>query len=340
MSRILHATDCLNAGVLRALEILTVENGNHEHYLLWDFHKDTPPPNLENLHKIGVTLIHWQGGYFQKVLMLRRLSRSLSPNFTHFHSSIAGFLGRLATNPERVLFSPHCFAFQRRDISPTLQFLHQVIELILSYRTDLYVVNWPVEAEIVNRNFRHRPVHFYPLINCRIADKFNEASVSNSIISIGRIRPQKDPEFFIDVVRLIGDRKGFNFNWIGGGDSDLEKLLSNEGVTISGWRNQNEIASIFQSSKLQLITSSWESGPFTFYEGLEHGIPSLLRNIEAFEEFNFRKCTTPIEMSNLVNELINDESLRRDFYRSQLNCIEKVFEKHLIRNVVDEIYKY
>ncbi len=338
MTRVLHVTDCLNAGVLKAIETITYKNQDVQHFLLWDYHKDTPYPELQLLKEYKVNLLDWSGGYFSKIFYLNRYIRVVKPNYLHLHSSLAGFLGRLFTPSKRILYSPHCFAFQRKDISRVGQLMHILIEYCLSLRTSSYIPNWPIEYDLITRYFRHSKIHFSPIINFIIEDRFIFNQSSKSVVAVGRIRPQKDPQFFIDVKKTLTNSSGITFVWIGNGDSNLKNSLAESEVFITGWSDIRTVEHYFKTANLQLITSRWESGPFTFYEALVGGIPSLLRDIPAFNQFSFEKYSTPDSMSKSMLELINDDAKRYLLYLEQISNVEEIFQKYLVTNRSQILY--
>lgn len=336
MSNVLHVTDCLNAGVLKALEYLVSTQHENKHYILWDFHKDTPPPNLQKLIELKVILIKWNGGPFRKILNLRMQIESIQPDYLHLHSSMAGFLGRLFTTSKNILYSPHCFAFQRKDLSIFGRTLHFCLELFLSFRTMRYVANWPIEYELIKKNFSHSNLVFYPLVNYNIVDRFVHNLDSNIVISLGRLRPQKDPKFFADVKNSIPELRRVPFLWIGDGDSRFHKVLNRADVRLTGWSSSGQF---WNSTKIHIITSKWESGPFTFYEALENGVPSIVRDIPSFNKFDFKKYSSPHSMALIVDQMLKDEPFRYKLYQEQIRAVSKSFATYVSLQSCQEIYQ-
>lgn len=332
-------TDCLNAGVLRAIEKLTANYPNVEHYLLWDSHGDTPLPDTTSLNSSRVTLIAWNGGFLKKIILLRRNLTVISPDFLHLHSSIAGFIGRVFVCFQNVYYSPHCFAFQRTDISKLTQKLYFTVEKLLSSRTKCYVCNWPIEYDLVQKHFGSVDIYFAPLINHKIVNAFKMNKCDNHVISIGRVRPQKDPMFFCDLARRFIPESNLSFTWLGTGDEDLMFFLEEAGIEVSGWLGEESIRDFMKKTKVQVISSAWESGPFTFYEGLEEGMPSLLRRIPAFRGLECDQFENPEFMADALANLIFNENFRFTTYLEQIHAVESLFNLYLGLNGSNEIYK-
>lgn len=328
MKKILHVTDCLNAGVLRAIEIVVRNNSQNHHLILWDSHDDTPEPDISKLLELQVTLLRWDGNFFNKSLILRKNIAKIEPDILFLHSSIAGFIGRLSTQFKNIYFSPHCFAFQRQDISLISRIFFLAIEKLLSIRTKFYICNWPIEADLVIKHFKNSNMIFYPLINYEIQDQFIKNS-GNRVISIGRLRPQKDPIFFSEVVKYIKGNSELDFYWIGSGDSRFIDILKTCNVEVLGWLDHTKDELLNKNVKIQLITSAWESGPFTFYEALEEGIPSLLRNIQAFDNLDCDKYSNSKEMADALLNTVSNEELRYEIYNQQIRAVKKLFNQYL-----------
>ena len=61
--------------------------------------------------------------------------RRYQPDLIHLHSSWAGLLGRLVPLGRRkIVYTPHCYAFERRDLSQVVRIGLWLVEKILSRR--------------------------------------------------------------------------------------------------------------------------------------------------------------------------------------------------------------
>src|SRR6185295_18437782 len=82
---------------------------------------------------------------------LRAAVADVRPDVVHLHSSMAGALGRLQPPlPGRpaVVYSPHCFAFERRDILRERRWAYRLAEFVLARRTDAFICVSPHEAQL------------------------------------------------------------------------------------------------------------------------------------------------------------------------------------------------
>jgi glycosyltransferase involved in cell wall biosynthesis len=239
----------------------------------------------------------------------------------HLHSSIAGALGRLIPRKISKMYSPHCFAFQRTDISPFLQKTYLLAEYLLSKRKCALALNWPIEvdlAEIQRTTLR-------PNI-----DTFR-------IVTVGRIRPQKDPHFLSQALK---NRPGLRDKiiWIGSGDSDLSSMLENSNVKVIPWMRQDDIWNTETKFLATCIPSSWESGPLTLFESLSAGYPVICRDIPALNLYGFQTFHSPTDFAQGLERILESEGFRSELFRSQVETIVEVFRIFNFNYAVADIY--
>jgi glycosyltransferase involved in cell wall biosynthesis len=105
------------------------------------------------------------------------------------------------------------------------------------------------------------------------------------VTALGRICPQKDPEFFMEIVR-IARRRGVDvdWTWIGDGDARLRAGLEGLGVTVTGWQDRAAALGFLASSHICLHTAAWEVGvPMTVLEAAGIGLPSVVRSLASID---------------------------------------------------------
>jgi glycosyltransferase involved in cell wall biosynthesis len=105
------------------------------------------------------------------------------------------------------------------------------------------------------------------------------------VTAVGRICRQKDPEFFMDVVRIARTRGvDVDWTWIGDGDVQLRVLLESLGVRVTGWQDRAAALRLLASSHICLHTAAWEVGvPMTVLEAAGMGLPSVVRNLASID---------------------------------------------------------
>lgn len=338
--RILHVSDSYNAGVLQAIEILVNRFPEHEHLLLWASHDDSPPPTSNYLNSVFPLNWKWRRNILLKYLQLTKLVSTENVEVLHLHSSVAGFIGRLILNKVPILYSPHCFAFQRKDISKFQEMLFLIIERLLAVRSCHFALCWPVEIQLALKYFKRTRIFFIPIINVNELKRAQLVSriKNGNIACVGRIRPQKDPSFLIQaafknpsiISKLV---------WIGSGDTSLINALNDIGIRVIPWMEQAEIFKPKMKLNATCITSAWESGPLTLFESLKAGLPVLCRSIEATDIYGFPTFATSQDFSNAVN-LINESSRFRKFlFEIQIKTVISKFEEIRGRFSVPDPYQ-
>ena len=280
---IVHVTESLGGGTARAMFEFVLSTPTAEHHLI-ACKRDGSEVDVDLSSLFASSVICTTRWLIPREL--RRTLRKLSPDVVHLHSSWAGLLGRITPIPRRVpkprvLYSPHCFFFERANLPRIVRQLAYRVERVLSPRTDLSVCVSPHELDSARR-LRMQAV-YVPNTSRRMTAALppggDEAKPRTPrIITIGRVCQQKDPEFFIRVKRRC-EELGVDADWvwIGQGERDLTHRLELEGITVTGWLDS--LAELLSSASVYLHTAAWEASPMSILEATELGIPLAIRSI-------------------------------------------------------------
>jgi glycosyltransferase involved in cell wall biosynthesis len=212
----------------------------------------------------------------------------------HAHSSLAGVVVRLwmLGRPRvPVIYSPHCFAFERRDVSGLRRAVYRMTETVLARLTAGFVCVSPHEAALA-RALRRRAVVRY------VANYFEPGPAATApgatpgedgvlrLVSVGRISPQKDPAMFAEVVRsLNGTGTRTEACWVGDGDDEgARQALVGAGVRITGWLPARRVPEILATHSLYVHTATWEALPIAVMEAMRVGLVVLVRHNEAYTD--------------------------------------------------------
>lgn len=330
---ILHVTDCFNAGVGQVIEEIAQNSGNHSIALLWDSHFDSPVFTHKKYTRIHIKR-KWQSGPIRRISHLRHTVAELNPAVIHAHSSIAGFYVRLFVHGRTKVYSPHCFSFDRLDINIAIRLTFYITERFLHLFTSYYVANWPIEALEV-AGFRPRKNIFLYRPESTTLQMNSERAIAIKatppiFIGVGRIRPQKDPIFFSEVASQFNKLQIADFIWVGGGDLESMRALTNAGVTIIPWASRSELAKFYSKATATLITSAWESGPLTMFESLNHSTPVILRSTKSAKTYNIRTLHT---VEEFVSECINMS--KDDFDSAKAVLMQKKLCEDSFRSILN-----
>ncbi|GAB2987231.1 glycosyltransferase [Nocardioides montaniterrae] len=212
---------------------------------------------------------------------LRRLVADQRPDVLHAHSSFAGVLARsIDTGTTKVAYSPHCFGFERRDVGRGARAGIRAAERALARRTDLLVACSPHEAELARAN-GYRAVAYVPNRALRPPTRRAVRSAEQKVVTVGRIGPQKDWAWFLQVHREYRRREpqGGTWTWIGGGDPQGVAALTAAGIEVTGWLPRDEVVRRLVDATTYVHTAAWEAAPISVLEAAEVGLPIAARAI-------------------------------------------------------------
>lgn len=233
--------------------------------------------------------LHWDTSTpARAVASLRLLLRAVQPDVVHAHSSFPGVYARLVrVRGARLVYTPHCFAFERRDIGWPARTLYRGIERALRRRTDLLAAGGPGEALVAEAlgytPDRVRVIPNVPSVRRRPpGPRHPEPLTTLRVGMLGRWAPQKDPLAFLEAVaRLRSELPGVTVRatWIGGGDG-ATNAPGDIGVT--GWQTPEGVASELAGLDVYLHTAAWEAAvAIAVLDAFECGVPILARPIRA-----------------------------------------------------------
>jgi glycosyltransferase involved in cell wall biosynthesis len=107
-----------------------------------------------------------------------------------------------------------------------------------------------------------------------------------SVITVGRISPQKDPALFAAVASQF-DPADVSFHWIGDGDPADREALEAAGVDVSGWVAPAQLRGHLEQAALYLHTAAWEGGPVSTIEAASLGVPVLAKAIPSMRSLGY-----------------------------------------------------
>jgi glycosyltransferase involved in cell wall biosynthesis len=239
---------------------------------------------------------------------------SIRPDVVHLHSSVAGVVGRLRIGSRQrpaVVYSPHCFAFERRDVARPWRWAYLAVEKVLAWRTDCYVCVSPHEAELAGRLRRAtrvtNVVNSFDVVGSGVPETVApDRDGVLRIVTAGRVVPQKDPAIFAAVVeklRRYPGGTGVEASWIGPVISeDLGRLLEKAGVRLAGWVPPHQMPKEMATHTVYLHTASWEAAvPIAVLDAMRAGVPVVVRRNDAYvgmvpQEWQFTELAEAVTM--------------------------------------------
>jgi glycosyltransferase involved in cell wall biosynthesis len=305
--RLLHITEALGGGTESAIRGFVQATSGDEHHLLY---RNRESSSLGAGFDDFATASAVRSG----LLGLRRAAearvRALQPDIVHLHSSWAGLLGRATGgifSRSAIVYSPHCFYFERTDVGRVRRSLAMSAERALASRTDVLVATSPYEEDLA-RNLGVESTFFIRNLLRDAAPRQSERPDGPPLIAtVGRVSPQKDPDFLVEVVARMRDSgSDAEWVWIGGGEARSMDRLRRHGVEVTGWLPREQARAHLARASAYVHTAAWESGPVSIEEARLAGIPTVLRSIPPLVSLGFPAgIDTPDDVARELVRVLN-----------------------------------
>lgn len=288
---VLHVVDRTEGGVPNAVAAYIRNSAEDaEHHVISPFEAGRPHPVWRALsaavhHDLGA-------GVLTRIRAVARLARQIRPDVLHAHSSFSGVYVRLARTrlSVRIVYTPHGYSFQRRDIGRWSRAVFYAIETVLGANTSAVAACSPVEIRLSRRipTIGKRVVY---VPNVSTISPRTSTATSSGIIRrfgmLGRVSAAKDPEYFTEVANRIQSAfPGATAVWIGNGDAASVNRLEQHGVKVTGWVEGRELVDEIDRLDLYIHTSAWESFPLAVLDVHARRVPMLVRAIPAFDKLD------------------------------------------------------
>lgn len=362
--RVLHVTDASSAGVLTSVITLARAQSDSSSFSRVAFayvRREGSPPKQEIQRRAGrrVRVYEWSSscGPARLPAMVHQLVpalRSDSYDIVHFHSSRAGFLGRLAARlvgrSRDAVYSPHCFAFAQTGLTATRRRAYLFLERIAASWGHRVVVVSESEEALAKAALPGIATAVLPnaVDTALLSEHASEAgsvafgrtappaTQSRQVVHIGRIAEQKWPGGFaaaMDIVQArVGSRCGLKVEgiWLGDGD---RSLLGDAGerIRVSGWLSPERLRERLAGADVVMFTSRGEGMPMSILEAQGLGIPVVASRVTGVVDLIDHGVTgflgtSPDELAGYVCRLLEDDGLRTRIQQASRACCARFYD--------------
>ena len=240
------------------------------------------------------------------LVRLTQLLRRIRPSIVHTHSSKAGILGRWAAwfaGVPVIIHTIHGYGIT--PVQPCwLKHLLLLMERITGWITTQWVAvsqadikqghTWRLfrnNVQLVRPGIDPRPFQQVMAASDRelIRKELGAEPGTRLIGTVACLKPQKAPEDFVEVAKLITQSlPNVRFVLIGDGElrAQVESLIAryrlHDHVHIAGWRR--DIPVVMRALDIFLLTSHWEGLARVLLEARVTGLPIVATNVGGAEE--------------------------------------------------------
>ena len=245
---------------------------------------------------------------------LKKISNDFKPDIIHFHSSKAGIIGRLgfASSKEKKFYTPHGYSFLMQNTSLIKRSIYWLIEKLAAL-TKCTTISCSQGEQLQSlRLTRHtilinNGVDVSELNNALNQGEDSSTPDQHSVLTIGRISKQKNPELFNS---LALKNPKFRFVWVG--DGELRHVLTAPNIIVTGWMNRTHALQQLRSAKYFILPSLWEGLPISLLEAMYARkiclVSDVVGNHDVISDgLNGFVCKGIADFNHRIQQLDNDE---------------------------------
>ncbi|WP_223848296.1 glycosyltransferase [Bifidobacterium tissieri] len=229
---------------------------------------------------------------------LRRVIRDIRPDIVHCHSSIAGFVGRVAAHMEgvpKIFYTPHAYAFDAPEFSSLKRDAFVLMERWASRHATTRTFN--VSRGEYRNALKHHIDHqdkFRVIYNGLPDIALPSRLEARELLGLRDVVPdespivgccawlndRKDPMTFMAIAnRVIAQRPDVHFVYMGEGEPDfvanvksyITKNNLDSNIHLFGYRS--DAALLVPAFDVYLLSSLYEGMPYSLVESLRAGVP-------------------------------------------------------------------
>jgi glycosyltransferase involved in cell wall biosynthesis len=193
-----------------------------------------------------------------------------------------------------------------------------------------------IHRAIQENKFKHVPSKE----NCRT--KFNINSTDKVLLFLGNLTPQKRPDRFVEIIKLVKQNFPDIKAWIVGDGvlrQETESLVNKYNLqnNIKFWGYQQNVTELIAASDLLVLSSDTEGLPGVVLECGYLSVPAVSANVGGINECLENGKTgyvvqtqNPEEYANYINELLNNENKRTSMGALSMEKVKSGFTMDMV----------
>jgi glycosyltransferase involved in cell wall biosynthesis len=342
--RVLQVVSRAGGGLLAAVEDHVSNTPAFDHHVLIARELDWQPG--DQLEDVTASIVDLPDGHLARIRAIRARVEELQPDVVHAHSSFAGFYVRIALGSawrERIVYTPHCYAFLRRDINAGMRAGFWVAEAALGLRNRHVAACSPLEARVASRFPGKHRVRYVPNVARGYEPGPRQVVPADGepmiVATVGRVTAAKGPDVYTAAASLSRDRGlPIEWWWIGGGDADGEVDLRRAGVDVTGWITRAAALARMEAAHVYVHTAAWEGAPITILEAALANIPVVARRTRALDELGVRPLYDTVdELLDILMQFPDGPAIQAAF--ASLAELRERHRPELQRAALEDIYR-
>lgn len=332
--RILHVTECFDGGVSRAIEALVTLAPEHHHSLTY-IGDETPSEQFVSSTRMPLNIP-------RALKHIRDEVKRLDIDIVHAHSSWAGVFTRVQKLKVPVIYEPHCYAFEMG--SGLRSRFYFAAESLLARRTAVTVVLSEHERRLARRLRATSKTVFLPNVPSITEDELTALPPTwnreRTVVMVGRVTAQKDPEHFARLARTIYERdSSVGFRWVGAGSDDRSlHVLRDAGVEVTGWLGAADLAGELAKSGMYYHSARYEGFPLSVLDAARTGTPIVVRAIAPFEGTGLVSAHSINEAADKILAGLAETNIAESYVAAGTELLQKMNEATQ-RRALQELYQ-
>lgn len=287
---VVHVIESFSAGSREIVRLLANEQVSRglAVAVLHGVIEGTPCPANEGFsHK--VELIEIKGfnqrdaaSVFSALLEILKFRKNVEWRATHFHSSIAGTVGRMALlGKPHTVYTPHGCVFMHTEKKPLQFFAACLIERICTWLSSATTIACSKsEQKILLQSLGKAKVVLIPngieraITSLKAVGRVDDSRLQ--VVALGRISSEKN---YDDLVSLKRSNYGnYRITVIGGGDAQQTEKLKAEGIEVTGWMSHQRALSHLEVADVLVHPSNREGMPLSILEAFARRVIVVARD--------------------------------------------------------------
>lgn len=220
---------------------------------------------------------------FGAVIRLRCLIRQFKPNVIHLHSTKAGLVGRVAAigTEARILYTPHCFAF---EMDSRLRPLYRLAERLLAPLTDELIAVCESEAEAA-RGIGYTDRKIRVVYNGISPSSTPPTTSRKGIAFIGRHCRQKGVDTLLAAWLMLKKIvPNASLTVMSDLDDETRKAFTDAEAVVRDFGTAEEVAALLADSAIIAMPSRWEAFPYLLLEAMSSGLAVVAADVGGVRE--------------------------------------------------------